>query len=547
MKLGSIDISCEYVVFGASKFGKAVIRALKLFNVKVRCLCDNDFQKWGTIVNSVAVISPKDLEAMEKDIPIIIASFYFETILRQLESLKFTNLVYFPYEAFLGGKNAAIWKSIPELVDIQIRSDEYRNEVNSNIIDGIFIKNIVPVKKGEKIRIVFLFQTIQHWPSWESVWEECITDDRIDAKIIIFEYNKMHAYQKKTDVEKACVNTKSPHEFLNRKGIEFVDLDDFDLDAFRPHVMLLQHPHSICRPRFLSNNALRVKGIRLAYIPYGIELPLDAPEFKEIELNTPLINSSWRAYTLSPEMKNEYVRYTDSFGSMVRVTGHPKFDGLFHSERFPLPKTTQERIKNRKLGFWNIHFPSTRDLLEEAKTVITAFSFEEYEQFVLKIKDYEDKVVFIVTTHPAFYARYESLGMGDKARGFRELLQSIENIVYMHGDDYRPGMLNADFIMTDHSALSAEAGATMKPVLFLDYPNRITRIGNPMGDMIDKYYHGSTVDDVSNFIEMCLRDEDPLKETRIAAFRKAVPYFDGLCGRRIKEDMVNSLYKEINY
>ena len=543
MKVGFFDTREEYIVFGASFFGQTVVKSLQSHGITVKYVCDNGSDKWGASVSGVPVISPNELAALDKEICVIIASKFHQEITKQLEEMKFLDIRYYPLESYANDKGSTIWKSEHDLLSSIAISVQ---NINSKqlIVNGFFATNKEHLHKGEKIRMVFLFQTIQHWASWESVWEECANDSRLDARIVVFEYSKMYRYHSMPDVEKAYTNTKPPGEFLKQRGIEFTNFENFDLDLFRPHIILLQQPHEITRPFFLSKDYLKTKGIRLVYIPYGIELPLDSPEYKIGELNKPLVNDSWRTYTISAEMKDEYVRYTDNFGTMVRATGHPKFDGLYHAERYPLPNAIKECIKKRKLGFWNIHFPLFRYVADENKYVWTTFSFEEYEQFAMKIAGFKKNVFFIASTHPAFHARCAQAGIGEKAKKFIELLNGMDNIAYIHGEDYRPSLINADFIMTDHSALSADAGATMKPVLFLDYPNRINKIGGPVGNLIENYYHGSTAEDVAAFIEMCIKDEDPLKEARDIAFRKAVPYFDGLCGHRIKEDIINSLYLE---
>lgn len=71
----------EYIIFGASKYGKDVYREIKE-KYKVIAFCDNDETKWGKEIDGKIVISPNRL--MSNNAKVIVASMYHIEIVMQL-------------------------------------------------------------------------------------------------------------------------------------------------------------------------------------------------------------------------------------------------------------------------------------------------------------------------------------------------------------------------------------------------------------------------------------------------------------------------------
>ncbi|MCC8149930.1 MAG: hypothetical protein LIO96_00275 [Lachnospiraceae bacterium] len=59
------------------------------------------------------------------------------------------------------------------------------------------------------------------------------------------------------------------------------------------------------------------------------------------------------------------------------------------------------------------------------------------------------------------------------------------------------------------------------------------------------YYQGSTISDIRSFLQMCREEQDPKREERRKAFEKCIPFFDGQCGMRVKEDIIYDLKNSI--
>lgn len=76
----------ELVLFGAGKYGTAILAALKREGINnVRCFCDNNEKALGKIVDELPVISPGDALEQYPDASFVITPKDYENeILRQL-------------------------------------------------------------------------------------------------------------------------------------------------------------------------------------------------------------------------------------------------------------------------------------------------------------------------------------------------------------------------------------------------------------------------------------------------------------------------------
>lgn len=79
-----LDVLC---IFGAGAWGKKCAEKLKQCNLLCNYFIDNNSDKWGTLIDSIKVLSPEQLEKMECNIIIALADGYDE-IEKQLAKMK---------------------------------------------------------------------------------------------------------------------------------------------------------------------------------------------------------------------------------------------------------------------------------------------------------------------------------------------------------------------------------------------------------------------------------------------------------------------------
>lgn len=383
-----------------------------------------------------------------------------------------------------------------------------------------------PHEEGENIRIIFLFQAASVWASWESVYEACVEDRNIEVRMLLLT---------KTSVEKAQMI--SAKEFLEKKKIPYVLFEQFDIESYRPHVAFVQFPYDLSyhTPEVLSLR-LKEKGIRIAYIPYGIEISDEENARRDHFENFVVENSRW-IFTCCETIREEYRRYCRNRDA-VRVCGSPKFDGVAHKEAYPLAEEFKEKCQGRKVVLWKMHFP--KKISVAGKVVQITPQLDEYIRFAQELEQYRD-IFFIVMPHPKMlYGMVGSDIKGDtslweKVQELFHIIRGKENTVIDVSDDYRNTLYHVDAIILDRSAVMIEAAMTGKPVLLMK--NRVYQEKWTKGvrQVADTFSQGYTTSDMERFVNILQERVLWQKESRDEVLEAYFPYRDGRCGCRIIE------------
>ncbi|RKN82184.1 bifunctional glycosyltransferase/CDP-glycerol:glycerophosphate glycerophosphotransferase [Paenibacillus ginsengarvi] len=391
-----------------------------------------------------------------------------------------------------------------------------------------FRNNLVKYKNGEKIRIVFLFQVASFWPSLESLYTECLNDNRFEVVLVCYDENI-----------DPSIKVETARSYLVRTGHLFIPWEEFDVDGYKPHVVVLQTPYDSNRRDKLTSSFMKNKGIRTVYIPYGIEIA-DTEHARDAHFNQDVVKNSWRTYTFSDAMLKEYRFHSDN-GEAVKALGLPKFDSLYQRGNYRLNGTIAKRAKGRKIVLWKVHFPKV--IKENGKDNLVTPYINEYLLFTKMVEHFSD-LFFIFMPHPRFHEFNNDPTIKMQTLKLIDTLEIKENVYIDRDDDYRPSLLSADYIIVDRSAVMIEAAATGVPILYMYNPDFNEPLTQAITPLVESYYQGTTSEDMVNFVEMCKEGADPKKQLRDAAFKLCIPFFDGKCGERIKDDIVLSLQEE---
>ena len=391
----------------------------------------------------------------------------------------------------------------------------------------MFDDHFTPFHRGEKIRAVFLFQVPSFWPSWESVYYECVNDPRFDTRLVLHVGMSFHRQQ-----------MNDSETFLRERGICFFRFEDFDFDSYKPHLMILQTPADTVH-RTVDALSLRFKniGARIVYIPYGIELS-DASEARMDHFFTFTILNAWRIYVISEAMYAYYQKFCPN-REAVRVTGHPKFDFCASNPSSSISQEIEMRIGPRKVVLWKVHFP------KKFGSVQITPNIDEYLDFATKVSDYPD-LFFVFMPHPLMHPKSEILSDESKYKvsSLFSFLQGKSNVYIYTEADYRPALMRADAVIIDRSALMIEAALTGVPILYMHSSDNSEPLSPPIAPLIDSYYHGTSAIDICSFLQQFRNHQDPFKNKRIMAFRNCVTNCDGFSGRRIVSDMATSILSD---
>lgn len=418
------------------------------------------------------------------------------------------------------------YKRIADKLDAMERNYAY---LQNSVAKMHYKNNQVHYVPGEKIRIVFLFQIASFYPSWESLLESCKTDERVDARLVFLD---------ETNTEKSQMLTA--HSFLEENSMVYENFDQFSFEQFRPHILVIQTPYDEWhRKEEHWANRFREQGFRLVYIPYGIEIS-DTEDSHKLHFNTNVINNCWRIYTFSETMCEDYMKYSSN-GSSVRALGLPRFDYYYKAKKTSLPEHVETRRNGRPVVLWKVHFPKI--IYENEQNITVTPSLDEYVKFAEKICNYKE-LFFVLMPHPKFLEKNKNPETQAKLSQIIETVAASENTWIDTNQDYRNSLMCANYIIVDRSAVMVEAGALGVPVLYMSNPIYYEPVTKAIKSLIDSYYQGTTCEDMCNFLDMCLSGKDIMLTARKRAFKECIPYFDGKCGERVKEDMINGVINE---
>lgn len=389
--------------------------------------------------------------------------------------------------------------------------------------------------KGEKIRILFLFQVASAWSSWESFYEACAKDETIEVKILLLTRSAVETSQMLTS-----------RDFLEKQNIPYELYEDFDINGFSPHAAVVQFPYDVSyhTPDALSIH-LKNKGIRVVYIPYGIEIS-DTETARKDHFHNFVVENSWHIYTCCEEIKKEYIKYCRN-RQAVYVCGSPKFDGLAHKADYPLSSAIREKSHGRRIVLWKMHFP--KKIKEGGRIVQITPDLKEYIKFADGMEQFQD-IYFVILAHPKMlYGTVASDTKGDASLAGQtnmlfDILRKKDNVYVDSSDDYRNSLYHADAIIMDRSAVMIEAAMTLAPVMLMSNSGYKEPWTNGVRQVAEILYSGSTAKDMTDFLYKIVKGDNPRRERCSEMVSAYFPYFDGKCGRNIKDHMKDSLLNE---
>jgi glycosyltransferase involved in cell wall biosynthesis len=400
------------------------------------------------------------------------------------------------------------------------------NALQLQINQATFADSAMPLQQNESIRAVFLFQVAAFWPSLAELYRTMVEDENFTVTVI--------CYDEEID---NSIKVDSAESFLQENHIPYQRYEDVDMLDLAPHIVFLQTPYDGNRSTTYKSQYFRQNGIRVIYLSYGIEFP-NSEQARLDHFARDMYQNLWRQYTFSPAMLPLYRCYSLN-SKAVRALGVPRFDALYHALNCSLLPEVSKRAGGRKLMLWKVHFPKV--VMEEGNLVMVTPELGEYVRFAHSLTNYPD-IFFIFMPHPRF-TEFD-IRFSQVTNELLRILSGLENVCIDRADDYKPSLLNADYIIVDRSAVMVEAGVKGLPVLYMtnaDYTEPLTPALKPL---IDSYYQGTTCEDMLAFVEMCLAGEDPGREARLATWRECIPFFDGQSSRRIADDIYESLLRE---
>lgn len=380
------------------------------------------------------------------------------------------------------------------------------------------------------IKIYFLLHSKAFLPSWKSFLEACKNDDRILTKIIYCPIRKQGLGH-----DGQFIDTE---QWLKNNGIPYVHIKKINLLLDRPDLLVIQTPYdSFHRNNRYKTDRLKTFGFKLAYISYGLEFTEAYGNIKN-HFRLPIHKNCWRIYTFSESIVEDYHKYCPIGNKHVRCFGHPKFDALFQSKDIKMPDWLKNKINGRRIICWHPHFPCNYSS-KNGENVLSTFPWEENEAILNHIKNDQENF-YIFMPHHMFLGVFEHDYKipHETMESFKNDLECGNNSIIWYGE--YPEILSwADIFLAERSAVTMEMITTGKPVIYLEnYPEIYNQFGK---DVLESYYYAKNAQDAIAYLKDILKGDDYKREKRTITFDKYIrPYWDGKCGERIKNDIIES-------
>lgn len=414
----------------------------------------------------------------------------------------------------------------------------YGQRTYMEIVNLYFALHKIPLLSGEIVRIDFLCIAAHLWTIWQSVYEACLADERIKARVILLD--RAGPLLKDASYMDAEV-------FLERRGIPFIPYEDYAPDEYRPHIVMYQFPHNPVYEGFrkVSPDLVKLRGSRPVYIPYCIEY--DEAYRKDVTDGLHYHNYAqslaWRAYVMHEDIREGYFRACRTGGAHVHALGHPRFD-IYARKTPPLPEHIAAIGRGRTMLLYNVHFPCDHDYRRAGRR--HSLPVEESIAILLWLAEQDD----ICTVIP-LRALIES-GEVKKHRATAQSLERMERTVRqnpniaLHPGEYQTLLPHMDALISDPSSLLLEMACRNKPTLYL-FDEPLAR--KPFAEEIfASFYHGGGsgqgLADVQAFVARLRNGEDPLAEERQHVWDKYFSTCDGRIGQRITDHMLTALHAE---
>ncbi len=378
-------------------------------------------------------------------------------------------------------------------------------EYNSKYNYAKILKRVIEkVKRGEKIKILFIVESNQKW-GWQSVYDEFKKDDRFEELLVTLPLTtrfKDRIYPQKEDIE-----------FFSKLNMPIVDGFDYkksyskDLKEYNPDIIFYTHPWFVYAnkipPTLTSSYALTCA------ISYGFNVAesrvwsTTTPKNFCCNLWTMFAESVWHKsfYEQGTNLKNKDILY---------VTGYPKMDAYSQPVEKEINKLWKddEHIKPRII--YAPHHSIERD------GGFCASNFIEHSKFFLEFAQNHPEYEFLIKPHPVLKSKCVATGFMTEDE-YEEYIEKWRNLP--NGNAYTLGnyydlFKTSDLLITDCFSFLGEYFVSGKPIVLLQNQARIPF--NKFGDNLARgMYKPKTLDEIENlFKTVLLEKNDNLKEVR---------------------------------
>ena len=383
---------------------------------------------------------------------------------------------------------------------------------------NVALENLLPpltTSKSARNKIKVRLGHEKYWNAMRTICEACAEDDDIDLSVV--------------------ADNADEKDIITREGFECLTKFEYDVESDNPDVFLINYSGGYWRA--YSGN-LR-KHSRLVVVASQTLVPY-------INLSTfiQFIETYWGAYSPDCYLFDSYLynklKDIDFFkGNSIVETGNPKYDLIYRACRAIKYVNGWEKLNGKKVILWAPDHGLLKDDLGGS------VSFDIYSRHIFEYMQAHPDMAMIFRPHSWLVKELkEHFWAAEDFERFRRYCNESPNVVLDENNSYDNAFALANAVITDvDCGIRMSALPTMKPIC-ISYRNADVREHYP--DLTDYCYRVHTPDEMTAFLDMIGRGDDPLHDIREQAAHRHIMHFDGKNGWRIKEFLKQALKNKLN-
>lgn len=395
------------------------------------------------------------------------------------------------------------------------------------------------------LKVVFFPYKASMWTSLESIWRAAEKDEECEVKVVVIPYFAM---------DPNCDEVKMQYEAdMFPQYVPIVHYSQYDVAQEQPDMIFIHNPYddtnNVTRvPEQYYSYNLKKYTKQLIYSPYGL-MGYHNPKRGTFMCCASAVLVADKILVQSEKVKQIYMDYGISQNRLMAI-GSPKVDAVVEGLKKPrlYPEGWEERLQGRKVFLLNTHWSYfIRGYLFSVKNPEkNDYSKWNHEQIWKLLLNKED-CALIWRPHPLLKETLASRGLYETLEFVKRLEREIEesdNAVLDQNGEYDISFQLSDALITTYSSMISEYMISGKPIYIYQTRLNEENCKNSPVNYLNNYYVESSGEapQLPKFVQMVLRGEDPLFESRMQDVHKAFQNIEGTIGKEIYEELKRSMF-----
>jgi hypothetical protein len=355
---------------------------------------------------------------------------------------------------------------IPLTTETLSKLDARFNQISANLhamkqVGNLTLRELRP--RTDKIRCVFIVQSIPMWDALADIYWAMVEDDRFHPMVVSINHSHLGRaeFAGEDDVHKGLTEQNIPHLRLNVASLEALDI----LRSLTPDVVFRQQQWDSPVPPGLRTPEITFA--RICVVPYGMGVlanPDATDPSEEAYANNydqTYHRMAWRVFCETEQTRSYYRSFAHSDPDKFVLSGYSKLDKLMEAKGkgvWPIPEP-----KGR--SFRVIWAPHHSLAIQGAGFGVFHKIYKQMLEWARRAKD----IQFVFKPHPAlsYSAPRSGVITNPDYSSFLETWAALPNCAVCEGN-YGELFEASDLMLTDGVSFLTEYHLFAKPIIFFD-------------------------------------------------------------------------------